>query len=219
MRWLVFLIILIPSQTFADFEKHITFNHTAVPNTYRAKYTGIRGAIHDLAYSTLRREWRESLQDLYTEDIIPYYKYKKYVRQMNAALHNHSVEYWWTRHWTNSIGPSPPYTVRTFGPQGDFLDLGFARITDKFKFKLKEYKVIIYGKESRQGEIKSSSGLEYKFSPTIDFSSKQLVRRVIVRNFFTFVNVAKKVLRANIFFGYDRRHRFLLGIDLDFLNW
>ncbi len=200
MRALLILLLMLTPATYGLNIDHVTFNE----GSYRIEYTGIWGALIDEYESLLTKEWNRELQHryyhgLYTETELSL-KFRESAMVFETARHGD----WWHRGWMESLESAPRRKIVIVGPTRDIMDLGFARITNKWAFKLKEYEAEI-GK--RSGERHVFSGWKFKFSPAADVSLRHpFLRSAEFRFMFTWVQSGLHLIRIDINVGYELRH-------------
>lgn len=196
---LLFMILMVSSAYGFNID-HVTFND----KPYRIEYTGVLGALIDEYESLLEKEWRNELQARYYAGI---YDDAELTHQSKLAVEMFAdARYgqWWNRSFEASLDSAPRVQLYISGPSRDILDLGFARITNKFKFKLKEYEVDIAGSYAPGGFLKS--GWKFKFSPSVDVSIKHpWLRSVSARFRFTWVQRGRSTIKIDVHVGYKIR--------------
>lgn len=198
---LILLLLMLTPAAYGFNIDHVTFNK----GPYRIEYTGIWGALIDEYESILTKEWNNELHLRYQAGL--YDEVELSIRQREAAYVFAAARYgnWWQRSWRESLVSAPRKQVIISGPTRDIMDLGFARITNKWKFKLKEYETEIVGKHTGHSQL--FTGWKFKFSPTVDVSIRSpFVRSAALRFRFTWIELDLQLVRIDINAGYSIRH-------------
>ena len=213
--FIILLLVLMSTQNAYGFNiNHVTYNE----GPYRIEYTGILGALIDEYKSQLTRQWRRELNHRYQIGVYSNIELSLKLNESQVIFDICSSGNWWSRNWTESLESAPREKIIISGPKGDIINLGFARITNKWKFKLKEYETDIIGGYTVD---KIFTGWKFKFSPTIDVSLRNpYLRLAAFRLRFTWIQSGLQLIKVDINGGYkSRRKECFVEIVVSLVQW
>ena len=118
-----------------------------------------------------------------------------------------------------SLESAPRSKLVVSGRKGDILDLGFARITNKWAFKLKEYQASIGTIDDGTGRL--SSGCALKFSPAVRFGvMAPIIQVAAARIRFTWMQMGVKYLEVDILGGINLKRKSIYAeIAISLVQW
>jgi len=173
----------------------VTFDYHD-PGSLRIRYTGIKKAILDEARDFLEDEWRSDAETYLNSGQISFSQFNSSMRHLNYVRTLYGLRgRWWQRPWFKNLPPSKGGAARlrtyTVGRQGDLIDLGFAKITENFKFRFKEY------------ETQVTRHWKFKFSPSVTGNTTDIISKALARFSLTYYARRARTLRITLEVGYS----------------
>lgn len=189
----------------------------------RIAYTGLYGAILEEAGDYALGIWKDTIELMYNHGVITCAEYYRSYVDMSIALSECRNGRWWERSFFDSFpvekGGAPwPGTTYYHGPKNDIVDLGFARITNNFKFKLKEFTLTIVGEFDEENKRFKEDGWRFKCSPSLSTGSTS-INSLMVRTSYTYYIRDRDLVRLELILGYSRRQRGVLFFQFTLLRW
>lgn len=221
--FVLFIIALFTTPCFAEdnFLQHLVFNQPYPPGSIVIEYGGVE--------SLIRKELTSRFHNLHREYLLTYFGNKPLViRERMISMQwlqrdLNSGGAWFTRKWWHSFpetkGGAFNTPIRLFcGRQTDIFNLGFARITNNFKFKLKEIDVSI--SELVSDGTPSPHDWRLKVKPALRFSLKEIISRISLSVSFDYIYRFNRLLSFQVYASYHRKkNEGRAGINIFFLHW
>lgn len=218
MYWplLLLLLILIPDAALAcnscqpqnAFLNSVTFED---PATYRVIYTGIEGLLLDEYVRAVSRKWSDDIELFYNSGAISEFELSNAYNVLNNTRSDYfdntytdNRTRWW--HYMSDWGPIKTYHT---GPSGDLINIGPIRVSNKFRFKLKDY------------EADLTNNWTYRLRPVFRVTSRApFVRVVGAGQQFTFADHGKKLFRVTLAVGANLAElEGLVELHFELLTW
>ena len=194
---------------------HVTFND----KPHRVLYTGVIGSLIDEYESMLAHVWSAELEYRYDNGVYDSFEYLNEVRNAELIFSDARDGKWWDRPWHMSLECSPRMLTVISGPSRDIINLGFARITSKWRFKLNEYEADIAPRYGDSGHI--VSGWKFKFSPLAEPSIKfPFLVRASVGFKFTWIESGIQLIHVGINVGYKaHKNEMFIEVTASLVQW
>lgn len=220
----VFLaLLLFPAIMRADdsFIKETTWNRMEPGD--RIVYTGIPGVAFeefgDYAYGM----WKDNVELRYEHGMMSCAEYYRAYSTMSVLISETRNGKWWERSCFDSFpvekgGARWPGNTYYCGPRDDILDLGFARVTNTFKFKLKEFTATIAGEFDEEKRRFKEDGWRFKCSPSLS-TGTTTINSIMVRTSYTYFIRERDLVRLEMLVGYTKRQRGIIFFQFTLLRW
>jgi len=211
MRLAIALVILLAASSCEALElKDVTFNYYP-SGSLKFKYTGIKKVIIDEVRDTLEDEWRSDAETLFNSGQISLSQYRYSLLRLSWTRQHYGMNgYWWERPWYESRPPNKGGAPRpqsfTIGRTGDFIDLGFARVNENFKFKFKEYSTDI------------TRNWKFKFRPHVTGNTNDIISTATVSFVFIYSSIGRRRFRFTIQTGYRKRLNEFVEFRIEMFN-
>lgn len=187
-------LMLFTSQANADdWIDNVTYENSQPPGSIILKYGGIEGLIREETQSQLFNVWTSYNSQLYQLEVIDFNQYRMLSeRVVLAAINCDVVGMWWERRWYESMGPPTKPVVYYVGNQADIINVGFARVNSKFKFKLEDFDV----------DLDDRSPWEFKIRPALSVGSRNLFQFVEIRFIWNYLVRKQALVDIQVAVGY-----------------
>ena len=212
---LIFILLLIPTHSFADFTDHVTLTHYP-PGSFKIKYSGVRGFLINQIKSQLWNLHSDYLDIYHPFDNDFRTRSKRELVFVQRELDTGGA--WCLRRWWESFPPDKggaPKGITTFyvGRKKIVLDIGFAYITPDFKFRLRQYVVDIT-------KPKAASSWKMKIRPSLRFSLAEIISWVKISVLFQYSRLGIKTINVEFYCTYVcQNSKFLIGFNIYHLKW
>jgi hypothetical protein len=223
-RWLltVAALFLFPclSRADDDFLKEVTFNRT---ENARIVYTGLVGVAYDEIADYSYGAWKDYIQLRLNTGMMTDAEYNNALLWMSSSLVEVRHGRWWERTVFDSFpvekgGLRWPPEVYYCGPRSDIIDTKLFRVTNTFRFKLKDYTATIAGEFDEKAKRFDSDGWRFRFSPSVSTGMNR-INSVSASAIFNYFIKDRDLLRIECTVGYSRRQRFYGFFGLSIARW
>lgn len=203
-----------------DFLGQVTFNRT---ENARIVYTGVLGVAFDEFGDYSYGAWRDSIQLRYVNGMMTESEHHNAIVSMSLRLSEIRNGRWWDRSVFDSMpvekgGAKWPPDIYYVGPRDDLVNTRLFRITNTFKFKLKDYTTTISGDFDETARRFAEDGWRFRFSPAISTGTTSVnsISCAIVFNYFM---KDRDLLKLEMSSGYSKRHRAYLYFEVSIARW
>lgn len=207
----VFILLLLPNQLLADdWLDSVTYNITQPPGSLILRYGGLEGLIREETQSQLFNLWASYNSSLYQQEVIDFNQYRMLTSQLTlSAINCDVVGLWWERRWYESLGPPTKPSIYYVGNQSDIINVGFARVNSKFKFKLEDFDI----------DLDDRSPWEFKIRPVISVGSRSFFQYAEVRFIWNYLIRRVSLIDIQVAAGYKYSEGFYGGIFMVLPQW
>jgi len=208
---IIILVILLTTSSCEAFEpEHVTYGYHS-PGSLKIKYTGIKRVIIDEVKDLLEDEWRSDAAILFNSGDISLSQFRFSMLQLIWTRQQYGMNgYWWDRPWYDSRLPDKGGANRPqiyiVGRTGDIIDLGFARVNENFKFKLKEYSKDL------------TRSWKFRFKPRITFNTNDIVSAATISFSLQYSRLGVRRFRFTIQTGYKKRLNEFVEFRIEMFN-
>lgn len=208
---IIIFVILLTTSNCEGFEpKHVTYNYYS-PGSLRVRYTGIKRVILDEVRDFLENEWSSNAAILFNSGDISLSQFRLSMLQLSWTHQQYGMNgHWWERPWYESRLPdkngAPKPQSYTIGRTGDIINIGFIRVNENFRFKLKQYRKNL------------SRRWKFKFKPRITFNTNDIVSAATASFIFTYYHLMIRRFRFEIQVGYRRGIKEFVEFRIEMLN-